>query len=99
IAHNVGTHVRCHGDRQTYRLEVSRLEDALAQRPPLSVAPLGPLPAGDPERRARIRAFSRETYGRPRAEVEWEILARLAPPSQAPPSQDGRRRGIDVDEE
>lgn len=113
LARNVATSVQCLYERGRYRLQVSRLEDVGREIPPRIVVPPPPLPVGDPGRAERIRALSRARYGRPRQEVEREIMQRSLAQREAeseitprPLAQRGARgprqaasRRVDVEEE
>lgn len=106
IAKNAATSVQCINHHGRYHLQVRRLEDEGTDLPPLILTPARPLSPGDPQRAARVRALSRQQYGRPRAQVEREILAKFndhrqrpAEPATKARSQKSGRRGIDIEEE
>ena len=65
LTRNAATFVQTAYRRGRYLLEVTRQEDLNEKKPPVYVVtPPRPLPPGDPTRADRVRAVSRERYGR-----------------------------------
>lgn len=64
------------------------LSSGTPQRP-FSLKIMPPPAGGDPDAREAVRAFSRARYGRPKSEVEAEILGRFRGPVKSPEGDHG----------
>ena len=96
LARNAATFVQTAYRDGRFQLEVMRQEDAQEKKPKVFVvSPPGPLGTGDENRAERVRALSRERYGRP---VD-DVPARLATAESAVRTETVVSWGRDVEEE